>query len=77
LHASDAGEAEAIETVSKGNERVHIFSVASGHLYERFLKIMILSVLHHTSSPVKFWFIENYLSPRFKDFLPHMARYDL
>lgn len=36
---------------------------------------MILSVIRHTSVPVKFWFIKNYLSPRFKDFLPHMARY--
>lgn len=24
-------------------------------------------------SPVKFWFLKNYLSPQFIDFLPHMA----
>ena len=47
---------------------INIFSVASGHLYERFLYIMITSVLRHTKSPVKFWFIENYLSPSFKVF---------
>lgn len=34
--------------------------------YERFLKIMILSVLKNTHRPVKFWFIKNYLSPQFK-----------
>ena len=45
---------------------INIFSVASGHLYERFLCIMITSVLRHTDSPVKFWFIENFLSPSFK-----------
>lgn len=53
---------------------INIFSIASGHLYERFLKIMILSVLKNTRRPVKFWFIKNYLSPQFKDVIPHMAR---
>ncbi|XP_057430669.1 UDP-glucose:glycoprotein glucosyltransferase isoform X2 [Lotus japonicus] len=53
---------------------INIFSIASGHLYERFLKIMILSVLKNTPRPVKFWFIKNYLSPRFKDLIPRMAQ---
>ncbi|KAL3004823.1 hypothetical protein AAZX31_08G185500 [Glycine max] len=53
---------------------INIFSIASGHLYERFLKIMILSVLKNTHRPVKFWFIKNYLSPPFKDLIPHMAQ---
>ncbi|CAG8627822.1 448_t:CDS:10, partial [Ambispora leptoticha] len=53
---------------------INIFSVASGHLYERFLSIMIVSVLRHTDSRVKFWFIENFLSPSFKNFIPHMAQ---
>lgn len=55
-------------------ETINIFSIASGHLYERFLKIMILSVLKNTNRPVKFWFIKNYLSPQFKDVIPHMAQ---
>lgn len=55
-------------------DKLNIFSLASGHLYERFLRIMMLSVLKHTKTPVKFWFLKNYLSPTFKDFLPHMAR---
>lgn len=45
---------------------INIFSVASGHLYERFLNIMMLSVMKHTTHTVKFWFIENFLSPSFK-----------
>ncbi|KAK6167193.1 hypothetical protein SNE40_021285 [Patella caerulea] len=56
------------------DKTLNIFSVASGHLYERFLRIMMLSVLKNTKSNVKFWFIKNYLSPSFKDFIPHMAK---
>lgn len=55
------------------NADINIFSVASGHLYERMLNIMILSVMKHTSHSVKFWFIEQFLSPSFKSFLPHLA----
>lgn len=36
---------------------------------------MMLSVLKHTTHPVKFWFLENYLSPTFKDFIPQMAHH--
>ncbi|KAI8362188.1 UDP-glucose:glycoprotein glucosyltransferase-domain-containing protein [Mortierella sp. GBAus27b] len=62
---------------AKRKADINIFSVASGHLYERFLSIMILSVIKNTESRVKFWFIENFLSPSFKDFIPHMAeKYD-
>uniref|UniRef100_A0A8D2P5R3 UDP-glucose ceramide glucosyltransferase-like 1 n=1 Tax=Zosterops lateralis melanops TaxID=1220523 RepID=A0A8D2P5R3_ZOSLA len=65
-------------TGKKANEKesdiLNIFSVASGHLYERFLRIMMLSVLRHTKTPVKFWFLKNYLSPTFKDVIPHMAK---
>ncbi|PSS26754.1 UDP-glucose:glycoprotein like [Actinidia chinensis var. chinensis] len=66
-------------SVERGNgvrhgKIINIFSIASGHLYERFLKIMILSVLKNTNRPVKFWFIKNYLSPQFKDVIPHMAQ---
>ncbi|XP_034947696.1 UDP-glucose:glycoprotein glucosyltransferase [Chelonus insularis] len=56
------------------DEKINIFSLASGHLYERFLKIMMLSVIKHTKTPVKFWFLKNYLSPTLKDFLPYMAK---
>ncbi|KAF2478130.1 UDP-glucose:glyco protein glucosyltransferas-like protein [Lindgomyces ingoldianus] len=53
---------------------INIFSVASGHLYERMLNIMMLSVMKHTNHTVKFWFIEQFLSPSFKSFVPSMAK---
>lgn len=52
---------------------INIFSVASGHLYERMLNIMMVSVMRHTKHTVKFWFIEQFLSPSFKASLPHLA----
>lgn len=54
-------------------DTINVFSVASGHLYERFLKIMMSSVTKHASRPVKFWLLENYLSPSFKKMLPLFA----
>uniref|UniRef100_A0AAQ4QWN4 UDP-glucose ceramide glucosyltransferase-like 1 n=1 Tax=Gasterosteus aculeatus aculeatus TaxID=481459 RepID=A0AAQ4QWN4_GASAC len=65
---------DSIDDGEKAKEDVlNIFSVASGHLYERFLRIMMLSVLRHTETPVKFWFLKNYLSPSFKETIAHMA----
>jgi UDP-glucose:glycoprotein glucosyltransferase len=57
---SDSNDVEADDDV------IHVFSLATGHLYERFLKIMMLSVTKRTSSKVKFWLFENFLSPTFK-----------
>ncbi|KAF9965234.1 hypothetical protein BGZ70_005207 [Mortierella alpina] len=71
------GFANSVQAPAKKKADINIFSVASGHLYERFLSIMMLSVMKNTESRVKFWFIENFLSPSFKDFIPHMAeKYD-
>jgi len=53
---------------------VHVFSLATGHLYERFLKIMMLSVTKRTSTKVKFWLFENFLSPTFKASSKAMAK---
>lgn len=68
------GGAKIDEPKQDKDDVINIFSVASGHLYERFLRIMMLSVLKHTKTPVKFWFLKNYLSPTFKEFIPHMAK---
>ena len=46
----------------------------SGHLYERLLKIMMLSTIRHTNAPVKFWILKHYLSPSLRDFLPAFAK---
>ncbi|KAL8873392.1 MAG: hypothetical protein Q9174_001135 [Haloplaca sp. 1 TL-2023] len=54
---------------------INIFSVASGHLYERMLNIMMVSVMRHTTHTVKFWFIEQFLSPSFKASLPFLAEH--
>ncbi|XP_021356134.1 UDP-glucose:glycoprotein glucosyltransferase 1-like isoform X2 [Mizuhopecten yessoensis] len=57
-----------------GDKTLNIFSLASGHMYERLMRIMMMSVLKNTKSKVKFWFLKNYLSPSFKDFIPKMAQ---
>ncbi|CAJ0583195.1 unnamed protein product, partial [Mesorhabditis spiculigera] len=59
--------------VGEKHETINVFSLASGHLYERFMRIMILSVMKNTKSPVKFWLLKNYLSPQFKKSLPLLA----
>jgi len=38
------------------------------------LNIMMVSVMRHTNHTVKFWFIEQFLSPSFKSFLPTLAK---
>ncbi|XP_051761615.1 UDP-glucose:glycoprotein glucosyltransferase 2 isoform X1 [Ctenopharyngodon idella] len=73
LEKSFAG-GPSVDDGDKKKDVLNIFSVASGHLYERFLRIMMLSVLQHTATPVKFWFLKNYLSPSFKDTISHMAK---
>eukprot|EP00796_Vickermania_ingenoplastis_P002597 gene2597-1613_t len=57
---------------------LNIFSVASGHLYERFLRMMMVSVANTSTTieadpRIKFWIIEKFLSPTFKRLLPKMA----
>ena len=68
-----SGGTKALETGAEPHADINIFSVASGHLYERMLNIMMLSVMKNTKHTVKFWFIEQFLSPSFKDFLPALA----
>ncbi|KAK6033739.1 UDP-glucose:Glycoprotein Glucosyltransferase [Ostertagia ostertagi] len=53
---------------------INVFSLASGQLYERFLNIMMVSVVKKTEKPVKFWLLKNYLSPQFKESLPLLSR---
>ncbi|KAI9019525.1 UDP-glucose:glycoprotein glucosyltransferase-domain-containing protein [Phycomyces nitens] len=71
--SSKTNESDQLSSQPKQAD-INIFSVASGQLYERFLSIMIISVMEHTQSTVKFWFIEDFLSPSFKDFLPELAK---
>ena len=59
---------------TSNSTRVDVFSVASGHLYERLLKIMMLAVRRQSKYNVKFWIIKAFLSPQFKATLPIMAQ---
>eukprot|EP00934_Nitzschia_sp_Nitz4_P006424 Nitzschia sp. Nitz4//scaffold255_size41878//2185//7104//NITZ4_007399-RA/size41878-processed-gene-0.17-mRNA-1//-1//CDS//3329544353//6414//frame0 len=54
------------DLVADDDDTVHVFSLATGRLYERLLKIMMLSVTKRTSTKVKFWLFGNFLSPDFK-----------
>ncbi|KAM0749302.1 hypothetical protein T439DRAFT_327029 [Meredithblackwellia eburnea MCA 4105] len=64
----------ALTTTGSGKAEINIFTVASGLLYERMAFLMMVSVMRHTKSTVKFWFIQNFLSPSFKAFIPHIAK---
>ena len=58
---------------------VNVLTVASGHMYERLQKIMMLSVLRgvrgegRSQAKVKFWILKNYASPRHRRVVPRMA----
>ncbi|OLY79776.1 UDP-glucose:glycoprotein glucosyltransferase [Smittium mucronatum] len=72
--AKDEPNEKEINSVVEVKEAdLNIFAVASGHLYERLMSIMIASVVKHTKSTVKFWIIENFMSPSFKKFVPILA----
>lgn len=73
--ASSALSSLGFGKATSTNADINIFSVASGHLYERMLNIMMVSVMNHTKHTVKFWFIEQFLSPSFKATLPHLAEH--
>lgn len=45
-------------TDTQNTETINIFSVASGHLYERLLRIMMLSLLKHTKVPSRSYIFE-------------------
>lgn len=72
--------ADGPRTAKPTKPTLNIFSVASGHLYERFLRMMFHTVMKSSSdihgantTRIKFWLIENFLSPHFKEFVPKMA----
>ena len=71
--------AEELPVAKKQLPTLNIFSCATGHLYERFLKIMIHTTMQHidrndpTKNRVKFWFLNNFLSPQFKQNIHKMA----
>ncbi|OWZ06412.1 UDP-glucose:glycoprotein glucosyltransferase, partial [Phytophthora megakarya] len=72
VESSDEAEKDnaLVQQKQRTGETIHVFSVASGYLYERFVKIMMSSVLKRTNNPVTFWLLENFLSPDFKKSIP-------
>ncbi|KAI3382756.1 hypothetical protein SNEBB_007742 [Seison nebaliae] len=62
-------EKNSVIYADDANDQINIFSIASGHLYERFMRIMMLTVLKNTKTKVKFWFLKNYLSPTYIKFI--------
>lgn len=58
----------------KETQVINIFSLASGHMYERLMRIMMLSVIRKTETKVKFWILENYASPAFRKSLPVVSK---
>ena len=57
----------------QADDMIHVFTVASGHMYERLQKIMILSAVKRSSRKLKFWFISNSISNQHREFIPIMA----
>eukprot|EP00602_Paraphysomonas_sp_CaronLab_P013244 CAMPEP_0185040580 /NCGR_PEP_ID=MMETSP1103-20130426/38799_1 /TAXON_ID=36769 /ORGANISM="Paraphysomonas bandaiensis, Strain Caron Lab Isolate" /LENGTH=1608 /DNA_ID=CAMNT_0027579943 /DNA_START=104 /DNA_END=4931 /DNA_ORIENTATION=- len=64
----------AVTTSGDDDSTIHVFSLATGQVYERLLRIMMLSVVKRTSAPVKFWLFEYYLSPSFKQTVDAMCK---
>jgi UDP-glucose:glycoprotein glucosyltransferase len=58
----------------KIDKEINIFTIASGASYERLARIMILSVIKNTNSPVKFWLISTYTTSRFRQNLETMSK---
>lgn len=69
------GKASLSHSAAHDEDTIHVFSVATGRMYERLLRIMLLSVHKRTSRKVKFWLLENYLSPHFKARASAMAEH--
>ncbi|ELP85245.1 UDP-glucose glycoprotein:glucosyltransferase, putative [Entamoeba invadens IP1] len=57
----------------KNDEQIEIFTIAGGADYERTVKILMYSVKHKTSHPLRFWLVEDFLSPSGRKTLPEYA----
>ena len=72
---NSASSGSSSNAVAVDRPVVHVFSIASGHLYERFLKIMMVAAIRRSPSVrLKFWLVENFLSPAFKESAPQLAQ---
>jgi len=65
-HAATGGSNENDED---DDDRIHVFTVASGHMYERLQSIMIAGAVKRSSRRIKFWFLSDVISPDYRDIL--------
>ena len=85
LSSSLWGSVFSKKSTTKGGDdedddgKIHVFSLATGHMYERLLRIMMLSVSKRTSKPVlvfqgdgRFWL--GIIGPRLSRSHPHRQR---
>ncbi|KAL6452794.1 LOW QUALITY PROTEIN: gpt1 UDP-glucose:glycoprotein glucosyltransferase [Candida maltosa Xu316] len=58
----------------KKHADINIFTIAGGQLYEKLASIMIASVrAHNPNATIKFWILENFLTPQFKKLLNELS----
>ncbi|KAG7664196.1 KRE5 [[Candida] subhashii] len=71
----DEKEVEIKESkkVTRKHADINIFTIAGGKEYEKLLSIMIASVRKHNTKSVRFWILDNYISPGFKQVMPLLA----
>lgn len=60
---------------SKDSKVINVFSIASGLTYERLIRIMMMSVMKKTKSPVKFWLVDNFVSPDFRPSIEKLSKH--
>jgi UDP-glucose:glycoprotein glucosyltransferase len=64
---SSAVSTDASDEEEEDDDTIHCFSLASGLLYERFVRIMMRSAAQRSSRPLKFWLLGNFLSAGFRE----------
>lgn len=65
---------EASKQLEPKSADINIFTVVTGHLYEKLASMMMISIRNNTKSTVKFWILRDYLSPKFQQYLPILAK---
>lgn len=65
------------EDVGKTQQQadINIFTIASGKLYERLVSIMMVSARKNTKKLIKFWIIDNFVSPEFRSSMQALSEH--
>ncbi len=65
-------------TKVKGSTRratINVFSIASGSMYERLIRIMMTSVMKRTNETIKFWLIDTFVTPEFRKSVAKLSKH--